>query len=59
MAVVDAGVGDEQALRTKSKADALGDPGEPRCQRRPDGAIENPDGTKAAAFEELRQPQHD
>jgi len=45
-----------RAPSAKSKTDAPRHAAEPGRQRRPNGAIENPDSTKVA-FEELRQPQ--
>ena len=43
MAAVDAGIGDEEALRAEPKPDALGNAGKFCGQRRPCGAIEDPD----------------
>ena len=49
MGLVDAGIGDEKSLRPETKPDALGDAGERRGDRRPNGAIEYPYLLKAAA----------
>ena len=43
MAAVDAGIGDEEALRAEPEPDALGDAGKLCGKRRPCGAVENPD----------------
>ena len=56
MAVVDAGIGDEEALRSEAEPDALGYAGKPGGERRPDGAVENPDRAEFAAPQQRRQP---
>src|ERR1700728_5204314 len=56
MAAVDAGIGDEEALRAEPEPDALGNAGKFCGQRRRCGAIENPDRAETMAPQERGEP---
>src|SRR5580698_7807144 len=56
MAAVDAGIGDEEALRAEPEPDALGNAGKFCGQRRPCGAIEDPDRTETMAPQQRGEP---
>ena len=55
MLPTDAAIGDESALRPKAESDPLRDAGERRGQRRPDGAVENPDRSQAVPAQQRDQ----
>ena len=55
--LIDAGIGDEEALRSEPKPDALGDAGKFCGERRPRGAVENPDRAEFAAPQQRGQPE--
>ena len=56
MAAVDARIGDEIALRSKPNTYALGDPRQLGGERRPDGAVEDPQGLEALPAQQRHQP---
>ena len=56
MAIVDAGIGDEEFLRAEPEPDALGDAGEPGGQRRANGAVENPDRAELPPPQQRHEP---
>ena len=58
MARIDPRIGDEAALQSVARADALGDAGEHGGERRPDRAVEDPDAlefSRAHQRDELHQ----
>lgn len=56
MAAIDAGIGDEEALRAEPEPDALGDAGKFCGERRPCGAVENPDRAETMAPQQCGEP---
>ena len=56
MLLADAAIGDEQALPPKSQPDALGDAGERRGKRRPDGTVEDPERAQALPAQQRDEP---
>jgi hypothetical protein len=56
MVLADAAIGDEQALPAEPQSDALGDAGERRGKRRPDGAVEDPKRAQALPAQQRDEP---
>src|SRR5271155_5024286 len=58
MALLDAGIGDEEFLRAKPEPDALRYSGEQAGKRRAGGAVENPKRAEMQAPQERHEPDH-